>query len=233
MSAYNPIIIALDTPSPLKALNLVRKLKVTGVAFKIGFELFSAGGPKIVEKIIGHDVRVFLDLKFHDIPNTVSKVSYVATKMGVWMYNMHASGGSEMMKRAKEVSVETASKAKITPPLVVAVTVLTSLNDLSYLNVSQDIPSQVVSLAILTREAGLDGVVASGEEAGIIRERCGPEFCVVTPGIRPNVGSNDDQKRTVTPKEAIDGGSHYLVMGRPILESAKPVQTINSVLTSL
>lgn len=232
-SQSNPLIIALDTSSHLKALSIVRQLKVTGVAFKVGFELFTSAGPNLVEKIIGHDVRVFLDLKFHDIPNTVAKAVSYASSMGVWMLNVHASGGTEMMKRAKEASIEAAIKAKQEAPLMTAVTVLTSLKDLAFQNVTQDVSHQVVSLAKLAKESGLDGVVASGYEAKDIREHCGESFCIVTPGIRLPEDSKDDQKRVMTPQEAIHTGSNYLVMGRSILSSAKPLHVIDEILASL
>lgn len=233
MVSQNPIIVALDMDSPLKALQLVKKLKVTGVAFKVGFELFCAGGPKLVERIVGHDVRVFLDLKFHDIPNTVGKASEVATKLGVWMFNVHASGGVEMMTRAKDVSLKVAYEKSIKPPLVVAVTVLTSMNSLSEMNVPLSIPDQVMFLSQLALNSGLDGVVCSAQEVGEIQNVCGKKFVLVTPGIRPAGVSADDQKRTLTPQEAMKNGSHYLVMGRPLLNASKPLEVIDQVLKDL
>lgn len=233
MFSQNPIIVALDMDSPLKALQLVKKLKVTGVAFKIGFELFCAGGPKLVERIVGHDVRVFLDLKFHDIPHTVAKASEVATKLGVWMFNVHAAGGVEMMSRAKDVSLKVAYEKSIVPPLVVAVTVLTSMNSLAELNVPLSIPDQVMFLSKLALNSNLDGVVCSAQEVSEIQNTCGKKFVLVTPGIRPIGSSPDDQKRTLTPKEAITQGSHFLVMGRPILNAAKPLEVIDQVLKEL
>lgn len=230
---YNPIIVALDTPSPIKALRLVSQLKITGVAFKVGFELFAAGGRKIVERIINHDVRVFLDLKFHDIPNTVACASRVVTDLGVWMFNVHASGGYEMMKRAKEVSLETASLKKITPPFVMGVTVLTSLMDLKEFNISKSIEDQVVSLASLAFKAGLDGVVSSAKETARLRENLGKMFCIVTPGIRWKPLLGDDQKRVLSPAEARKQGSDYLVIGRPILEAKRPLKVVEHILASI
>lgn len=233
MAKPNPLIIALDTSTSLQALALVRKLKVTGVAFKIGSELFSSYGPRIVNRIVSHDVRVFLDLKFHDIPHTVSRAASVTTRMGVWMFNVHASGGSEMMRAAKEASLAMAYKKKLDPPLVTAVTVLTSLSDLNQLNIPLSVEEQVTSLACLSRESGLDGVVASGREAGAIRKKCGTDFCIVTPGIRLPESQPDDQRRTFTPKEASDNGSDYLVIGRPVIEARRPLKVIEDIMSSL
>lgn len=233
MSVKNPIIVALDTHSQMKALALVSKLKVTGVAFKVGLELFCAYGPKIVEKILNHEVRVFLDLKFHDIPNTVERAARRAARMGVWMFNVHASGGVEMMRRAKEASSEMASKKKREAPLVLGVTVLTSTRDLSELNIPQKVSDQVLHLARLSKKAGLDGVVASGEEAGILRKEFGKDFTLVTPGIRMEPVEGDDQKRVQTPEGAIRSGSDYLVIGRPITESLRPMKAVDQILNSL
>lgn len=233
MAKPNPLIIALDTSTSLKALALVRKLKVTGCAFKVGFELFSAYGPRIVNRIVSHDVRVFLDLKFHDIPHTVAKASALATRMGVWMFNVHASGGAEMMNAAKEASLEMASKKKLISPLVTGVTVLTSLSDLSLLNIPLSVEDQVKSLALLTQKAGLDGVVASGLEASLIRKECGEDFQIVTPGIRLPKSPEDDQKRTLTPREALGNGSNYLVIGRPVIEAWKPLKVMEEIMDSL
>ena len=256
----NPVIIALDTSSTLKALQLVRRLKITGVAFKIGFELFSAGGPRIVERIVGHDVRVFLDLKFHDIPNTVSRAVSVATSLGVWMLNVHTSGGTEMMKAAANSALETAIRQKVPPPCVVGVTVLTSLSDLKEINVSLPVDAQVRHLARLAQKAGLNGVVASAQEASFIRSDCGEKFTIVTPGIRfpksplmvredlalpvqANGGYGgaaghapdlkDDQKRTMTPNEALESGADYLVIGRPVIESLRPLKVVDQLLSDL
>lgn len=230
MTKHNPLIVALDLSSPLKALNYVRRLKVAGVGFKVGYELFLSGGKKIVDKIISHDVRVFLDLKFHDIPNTVARAAETATKMGVWMFNVHASGGLEMMKRAKEASLNMADKTKCPTPLIVGVTVLTSIADLTETNISLPLSDQVSYLANLAKKGGLDGVVASGQEAPLIRKRCGDDFCIVTPGIRFSDSPPDDQERKVTPREALSLGSNYLVIGRPIWEHPKPLEIIEKIL---
>ena len=230
---HNPIIVALDTSSSLKALNLVHKLKVTGVAFKVGYELFLSGGRRLVEKIVNQDVRVFLDLKFHDIPNTVAEAASVATRMGVWMFNIHASGGIEMMARAKEASLKVAAQNKIHAPLLMGVTVLTSLSNLKDINVSLSIEEQVLSLASKAQEASLDGVVCSAMEAPLLKKKMGEKFCLVTPGIRLPGEATHDQKRVVSPQEALKNGSHYLVMGRPITESSRPMKTLGTLLHSL
>ena len=229
----NPLIVALDVSSSFKALELVRKLKVTGVAFKVGFELFMSGGPRLVEKILAHDVRVFLDLKYHDIPNTVAQASSLATKLGVWMFNVHASGGVEMMKKAKEASLTTAAQKRIKPPLVIGVTVLTSFSDLKTLGMDKPVSDLVLHLAEQANEAGLDGVVSSAQEARLIRQKINSSFKIVTPGIRFEEDEKSDQKRVMTPKEAIKNGSDFLVMGRSLLSQKKPIQKIHQILSSL
>lgn len=231
MARDNPIIVALDTSSSLRALYLVRHLKVAGVGFKIGTELFVSNGPKIVEKIVRHDVRVFLDLKFHDIPNTVAMASELATRLGVWMFNVHASGGADMMRAAKAASLETAKKLKIDPPLVIGVTVLTSLGELPETGSSP--AERVVSLARNCQESGLDGVVASGLEAASIRKALGPTLTIVTPGIRLPSSPPDDQKRVSTPAESLKNGANYLVVGRPITLSRRPMKVVEEILQSL
>lgn len=229
----NPIIVALDTDSPFKALSMVRRLKVTGVAFKVGFELFCAGGPKVVEKIINQDVRVFLDLKYHDIPTTVAKVSEVVSKMGVWMFNVHASGGMEMMKAAKESSVRAAKSVSLTPPILLAVTVLTSMASVKEMGVKSSVADHVLLLASLAEQSGLDGVVASAQEAQLIRQKMGSKFTLVTPGIRLPEDENGDQKRVLTPQQALQSGANYLVIGRPITQSKKPFQVIEQIKKSV
>ena len=229
----NPLIVALDVNSPFKALELVRKLKVTGVAFKVGFELFMSGGPRLVEKILAHDVRVFLDLKYHDIPNTVFEASKLATKLGVWMFNVHASGGVDMMKKAKEASLATAAQKRIKPPLVIGVTVLTSFSDLKTLGIDKPVSDLVLHLAEQANEAGLDGVVSSAQESKLIRQKINSSFKIVTPGIRFKEDEKSDQKRVMTPKEAIKNGSDFLVMGRSLLSQKKPIQKIHQILSSL
>lgn len=233
MPAYNPLIIALDTPSSLKALHLVSKLKVSGVAFKVGFELFLSAGPKIIEKIMNHEARVFLDLKFHDIPNTVSRAAREATRRGVWMFNVHASGGLEMMRAAKEASLDEARTRNLPPPIVLGVTVLTSMDSLKDQNVSLPIPEQVIHLAQLAKKAGLDGVVSSAQEARMIRKAIGDDFCIVTPGIRPQGHTGDDQKRIVSADQAMKEGSSYLVVGRPVTEAPMPMRAVDQILSSL
>lgn len=229
----NPLIVALDTPSTFSAVRLVKKLKITGVGFKIGFELFSHAGPRFVKHVVGHDVRVFLDLKFHDIPNTVARAVDVATRMGVWMLNVHCSGGGEMMKVAREARDKVAASLKTTPPLLVGVTFLTSLSDPKEIQISSRVEDYVLGMAHLAKNSGLDGVVASGQEAALIRRELGPQFVIVTPGIRPLNSKAGDQKRILTPKEAINQGSNYLVVGRPITEAPSPLKAVDNLLNSL
>lgn len=233
MPSKNPLIIALDYSSSRQALSLVRSLKYTGVAFKVGFELFTSYGPKIVEKIINHDVRVFLDLKFHDIPHTVAHASDVATRMGVWMFNVHASGGVAMMQAAKEASMAAAADEGLNSPIVLAVTVLTSFADLQELNVPLSVSDQVFHLSRLAQESSLDGVVCSAHEAQEIRQRQGENFSLVTPGIRLSLDDPNDQKRVMTPAEAIKKGSTYLVMGRSITRSRNPLNTVEAVMKDI
>ncbi|MBX7149181.1 orotidine-5'-phosphate decarboxylase [bacterium] len=233
MPQHNPLIIALDTDSSGEALKLVRRLKETGVAFKVGFELFSAHGPKIVEKILSHHVRVFLDLKFHDIPNTVAKAAQVCTKMGVWMFNVHTSGGIDMMVAARDAAREAAYKNKTKAPILLGVTVLTSMNNLSHLNIPLSVEDQVLHLASLAKQAELDGVVCSAQETKAIAQKCGKDFCLVTPGIRMPDDAAGDQKRIVTPRDAMQNGSHYLVVGRPVTQSGAPLTSVDRILASL
>jgi orotidine-5'-phosphate decarboxylase len=227
------ILVALDVESGTEALRLADTLRDAVGGFKIGSRLFTAEGPSIVRALTARGDRVFLDLKFHDIPNTVATAVAAATELGVWMVNVHAAGGSAMMRAAHAAAHEAAARRNTTPPLVIAVTVLTSMNQaaLAEAGVVIELMDQVLRLAELTREAGLDGVVASPRETAAIRRRCGAGFSIVTPGIRG--GSADatkgDQERTMSPDEAIAAGANYLVIGRPIIAAADPVRAAKAI----
>jgi orotidine-5'-phosphate decarboxylase len=201
--------------------------------FKIGSRLFTAEGPAMVRTLTERGDRVFLDLKFHDIPNTVATAVAAATELGVWMVNVHASGGTAMMRAAHEAALETAAARGVTPPLVIAVTVLTSMNQaaLREAGIVIDLQDQVLRLAELTKEAGLDGVVASPRETHAIRTRCGPDFAIVTPGIRGGAAgaARNDQERTMSPPEAIAAGASYLVVGRPIIAAPDPLAAARAI----
>jgi orotidine-5'-phosphate decarboxylase len=225
-SAREKVLVALDVESTAEALRLADTLRGSVGGFKIGSRLFTSEGPAMVRALTDRGERVFLDLKFHDIPNTVATAVAAATQLGVWMVNVHASGGTAMMRAAHEAAHETAAKRNSTPPLVIAVTVLTSMNPaaLRGTGIVIDLQDQVLRLAELTKEAGLDGVVASPRETQAIRSRCGAGFTIVTPGIRGGTAaaSKDDQARTMTPAEAIAAGASYLVVGRPIIAAPDP-----------
>jgi len=219
------LLVALDVETRQQAVALSDTLRGTVGGFKIGSRLFTAEGPEIVRSLTGRGDRVFLDLKFHDIPNTVATAVAAATSLGVWMVNVHAAGGTTMMRAAADAARDTAAKRSAPAPLVIAVTVLTSMNQatLRETGIVIDLMDQVLRLAELTREAGLDGVVASPLETAAIRHRCGPDFVIVTPGIRGAAAAGkDDQQRTMSAAEAIAAGASYLVVGRPIIGEADP-----------
>jgi orotidine-5'-phosphate decarboxylase len=203
--------------------------------FKIGKQLFTHAGPQAVRQIQELGGEIFLDLKFHDIPNTVAKAAIEATRLGVKMFNVHASGSLEMMRlTAKEVR-RVCRQQKLRKPIMLAVTVLTSLNqdDLQRVGVERKVADQVVRLALLTKEAGMDGVVASPHEVADIREACGRRFVIVTPGIRPSDGNRNDQQRVMTPHNAVRGGVDYIVVGRPIIEAKDPVAAARAIVADM
>jgi len=222
----NQILVALDVSTARDALALADTLRGTVGGYKVGSQLFTSEGPSVVRALVERGDRVFLDLKFHDIPNTVAGAVAAATDLGVWMVNVHAAGGPAMLAAAKHAAQEAARRRGGTPPLVIAVTVLTSMDEatLREVGVNHTPIEQVERLARMTQAAGLDGVVASPQEVAAIRRACGPSFVVITPGIRGGTATSgpDDQRRTATPAGAIAAGSSFLVIGRPITGSADP-----------
>lgn len=226
------LIIALDVSDPDYAIQLVDKFGAQIEIYKIGLELFTSAGPKIVEKIQKKNKKIFLDLKFHDIPNTATRAALVATRLGVHMFNMHTSGGFEMMKKCRDAVVEVCLKENIQKPKMLGVTVLTSIsNDVlkSELGLQHSLRTHVRHLSALAMKAGLDGVVASGHEVSMIRNHCHKDFIIVTPGIRPSWYPPDDQHRTMTPRQALREGADYIVMGRSILDHADPLKALELI----
>jgi len=232
----NRILVALDVESAAKAAALADQLRGAVGGFKIGKQLFTAEGPGMVRELAGRGDRVFLDLKFHDIPNTVAGAVQSAVATGAWMVNVHASGGSAMMRAAAEAATRTAAALGVPRPLVIGVTVLTSMSDaaLAEVGVARPMLEQVVHLARLAKDAGLDGVVASPQETHAIREACGADFQIVTPGIRPpDQQGTDDQARTLTPAEAVAAGATFLVIGRPITAAPNPREAAERIAATL
>ncbi|MFZ6016617.1 MAG: orotidine-5'-phosphate decarboxylase [Nitrospirota bacterium] len=232
MPASEKLILALDVSEHNYAIELVEKFKDYVGIFKVGPELFVSSGLKIVEDINKKGRRVFLDLKFHDIPNTVSRSAIAATRLGVYMFNVHASGGLEMMRKCRDSVVEICLKENIERPKILGVTVLTSISKevlRDEVGIQHSLKTHVKHLSGLVFKAGLDGVVASAGEVSVIRNHYGKEFLIVTPGIRPSWSPPDDQKRTMTPREAIREGVDYLVMGRAILQQADPLKAIELI----
>jgi len=224
------IIVALDYANAQEALALVEQLHPSQCKLKVGKELFTAAGPALVEKLVAKDFNVFLDLKFHDIPNTVAKACKAASDLGVWMLNVHASGGRTMMQAALEGVDQSNAN-----PYLIAVTVLTSMNQasLTEIGIQASIEAQVLKLATLTQTAGLHGVVCSAQEASLLRKQVQTDFLLVTPGIRPANTSQDDQSRIVTPADALAQGASYLVIGRPVTQAAEPAQALADIVASM
>jgi orotidine-5'-phosphate decarboxylase len=220
------VIVALDYANAKDALSLVNQLDPALCKLKVGKELFTSAGPQLVEQLVAKNFKVFLDLKFHDIPNTVAKACEAASNLGVWMLNVHASGGSAMMKAALDGVNNSQYK-----PYLIAVTVLTSMSqeNLIELGVNNSLENQVLKLALLTQDAGLHGVVCSAMEAEQLRKVTGNNFLLVTPGIRPATASVDDQSRVMTPNLALSMGASYLVIGRPITQAKDPIQALLAI----
>jgi orotidine-5'-phosphate decarboxylase len=217
------IIVALDYPIAAPALALADKLEPALCRLKVGKELFTVAGPALLEKLMHRGFEIFLDLKFHDIPNTTAQACKAAAGLGVWMVNVHALGGRKMLEAAREAIASGAHRPKL-----IAVTMLTSMaqQDLAEIGINAKLADMVLRLATLARDSGLDGVVCSALEAELLRKHCGNGFCLVTPGIRPAHANLDDQSRVMNPKAAMQAGSSYLVIGRPITQAADPLQAL-------
>ena len=237
MQAQERIILALDVDSREQALALVKNLAPHVGAFKVGMQLFNSCGPKIVEEINQLGGRVFLDLKFHDIPNTVAAAGRVITRLNCFMFNVHAAGGREMMRQVVEEVEDEAKKLAVAAPLSLAVTVLTSI---SQEELEEEIGVKgtklkdlVVKWAVMAKECGISGVVSSPQEVEAIRAACGPEFKIVTPGIRPAWSEKNDQKRITTPSQALQMGADFMVIGRPITQAENPVEAALNIIGEL
>lgn len=233
--AADRLIVALDVPSAADALGFVDRLRPVVRTYKVGSQLFTAEGPRVIEAIRERGGRVFLDLKFHDIPKTVAGAAREAARLGAWMFNVHAAGGPAMMRAAKEAAAEAAGSGQPCP-LVIGVTVLTSLGQADWDEVwgrSEALLDVALRLARLAQASGLDGIVASPHEVAAIRSACGPRFRTVVPGVRPPSGDADDQKRVKTPGEAIAAGADYIVVGRPILQAPDPADAAGRVIAEI
>ncbi len=230
------LIVALDVSTRHEALKLVEQLWESVGAFKIGMQLYNSEGPDIIKDIQELGGKVFVDLKFHDIPNTVCQTSRVITRREAFMFSIHASGGGEMMTKSATAVREESHQLGISKPLVIAITVLTSISQEVFekeVGITRLIEEQVVNWAKLAQQAGLDGVVASPKEIQAIRKACGKDFIIVTPGIRPLWAMTNDQKRVMTPKEAVKYGATYLVVGRPITSHQSPDQAAKKIVEEM
>ncbi|MHB1458341.1 MAG: orotidine-5'-phosphate decarboxylase [Armatimonadota bacterium] len=237
MARKDKIIVALDVSTESEAVDLVHDLKEYVGAFKIGMELFNSAGPRIIEKVqdAGAD-RIFYDGKFHDIPNTVAGAARAAVRMGVWMFNIHAEGGAAMMCAASDAAHEESDRQGVEPPIIIAVTLLTSIGQDTLLNelaVHMPLSEYVPHLARLAQDSGLDGVVASPHEISAIKAACGKDFLVVTPGVRPSWASANDQKRIMTPGDAVRNGADYLVIGRAITSADDKIVAAKRIIDEL
>ena len=236
MDTHDPrVIVALDFDAPARALALVDRLDARACHLKVGSELFVTAGPALVRELVARGFKVFLDLKFHDIPNTVAQACAAATRLGVWMMNVHASGGRAMLEAARDAVRDAARDCAIAKPLLIAVTVLTSLRDADVraLGVDASAAEHALALARGAAACGLDGAVCSAMEARALRDALGSAFTLVTPGIRPPSAAAGDQARIVTPEAAVAAGADYLVVGRPITQAEDPVAALADINRSL
>lgn len=235
MTAKERLIVALDVDTKEEVKTLVDALKNEVGMFKIGLQLYTSMGNEIIRYIKDRECKIFLDLKFHDIPNTVAKSTRVLTGLGIDMFNVHSQGGYEMMKKAKEASIAEASALGINTPKLLAVTILTSLGDkeVQAIGYQKTAKEMVANLGKLAEQAGLDGIVCSPLEADFIKDICGENFLRVTPGVRPLGGTIGDQKRIATPKAALEGGSSYIVVGRPITEAEDVIKAARSIVKEM
>lgn len=226
----SPVVVALDFDQPEKAISLAERIDPEQCRLKVGKELFTVGGPALVDSLQKLGFDVFLDLKFHDIPNTVAKACAAAASLGVWMLNVHCSGGSKMMQAARE-----AIDGSVHKPLLIGVTVLTSSGqqEMSEINVNRPVQDQVLHLAALANKSGLDGVVCSAQEAAGIKVVTRPDFVTVTPGIRPEWAAKGDQNRIMTPKMAVENKADYLVIGRPVTQADDPLVALEKIIAEL
>jgi orotidine-5'-phosphate decarboxylase len=229
-NSISPIVVALDYPTAQQAIAMAKQLDPSKCRVKVGKELFTASGPAVLEQLHKMDFDVFLDLKFHDIPNTCAGAVAAAAELGVWMVNVHASGGERMMVAAAEAIANKGHK-----PLLIAVTVLTSMeqSDLAGIGLDVSPQQQVERLAKLSKQSGMDGVVSSAQEIGLVKDLCGEDFLTVTPGIRPEGSAAGDQRRIMTPQQAVNAGGDYMVIGRPITQAKNPEQACLDIIDSL
>lgn len=231
------LLVALDVDSADRALAIADDVHGIAGGLKVGSRLFTMAGPDLVRRLVGSGARVFLDLKFHDIPNTVAQAVDAAVRTGAWMINVHASGGSAMMQSAARAAADAAAASGTPAPLVIAVTVLTSMDEatLTQTGVTRSLPDHVLTLARMAQAAGLQGVVASPHETAAIRQACGPDFVIVTPGIRGASAGQDknDQARTMGPAEAVKAGATYIVVGRPIIAARAPRAAAEAIVAEM
>jgi orotidine-5'-phosphate decarboxylase len=229
-------VLALDVDDDQEALRIVAALKENVGMFKVGHQLFTAYGPDIVRRIIDQGGRIFLDLKYHDIPNTVAKASAEAVKLGVSIFNVHSLGGLDMMRAAADSASETADKLNIPPPIALAVTVLTSMDEKNLrkeLKIMRSLQREVAHLARLAQRAGMHGVVASPQEIKMLRRAIRGAFVILTPGVRPSWAGLDDQKRVMTPPDAVEAGADYIVVGRPVLKAPDPREAVKKIVEEI
>jgi orotidine-5'-phosphate decarboxylase len=230
------LVLALDVDNDQEALGIVDEVKGSVGLFKVGHQLFTAYGPDIVRRIIGRGGQVFLDLKYHDIPTTVAKASAEAVKLGASIFNVHALGGLDMMRAAAESARETADKLGVQAPVTLAVTVLTSMDEKNLrkeLKIMRSLQREVSHLARLAQRAGMNGVVASPQEIKLLRRAVRGNFVILTPGVRPAWAGKDDQKRTMTPAEAVSAGADYIVIGRPVLKAADRREAVRKIVEEI